>query len=44
MIVMIFPDHGSRYMSKVFNDQWMEDQGFLDEKHKPSTQPIEFVK
>jgi len=44
MIVMIFPDHGSRYMSKVFSDQWMEDQGFMDEKHKPSNKPIEFVR
>lgn len=44
MIVMIFPDHGSRYMSKVFNDQWMEDQGFMDEKHKPSNKPIKFVR
>ena len=37
MIVMIFPDHGSRYMSKVFSDQWMEDQGFMDEKFKPAS-------
>src|SRR5690606_18978559 len=29
-IVMIFPDHGSRYMSKVFSDEWMNDQGFFD--------------
>ena len=26
--VVIFPDHGSRYMSKVYSDQWMQDQGF----------------
>ncbi|WP_179353660.1 PLP-dependent cysteine synthase family protein [Winogradskyella vidalii] len=31
-IVVIFPDHGSRYMSKVYNDKWMEDQGFFDSK------------
>lgn len=29
-IVVIFPDHGSRYMSKIYNDQWMEEQGFFD--------------
>jgi len=29
-IVVIFPDHGSRYMSKIYNDEWMEQQGFLD--------------
>jgi cystathionine beta-synthase len=44
VVVMIFPDHGSRYMSKVFNDKWMENQGFMDETHKPSTKPIEYVK
>ena len=27
-IVVIFPDHGSRYMSKIYNDEWMENQGF----------------
>ncbi|NCT09297.1 MAG: cysteine synthase family protein [Flavobacteriia bacterium] len=30
MIVLIFPDHGSRYMSKIYNDRWMEQQGFFD--------------
>ncbi|MFT5752449.1 MAG: cystathionine beta-synthase, partial [Dokdonia sp.] len=29
-VVVIFPDHGSRYMSKVFSDTWMRDQGFFD--------------
>ena len=27
-IVVIFPDHGSRYMSKIYSDEWMEKQGF----------------
>ena len=27
-VVVIFPDHGSRYMSKIYSDQWMQDQGF----------------
>ena len=44
VVVMIFPDHGSRYMSKVFNDKWMKDQGFMDETLKPSIKPIEYVK
>ena len=44
VIVMVFPDHGSRYMSKVYNDQWMKDQGFMDETLKPFTKPIEYVK
>ena len=44
VVVMIFPDHGSRYMSKVFNDKWMKDQGFMDETLKPSIKSIEYVK
>ncbi len=27
---MIFHDHGSRYLGKMFNDDWMRDQGFLE--------------
>ncbi|SDG82960.1 PLP-dependent cysteine synthase family protein [Psychroflexus sediminis] len=29
-VVVIFPDHGSRYMSKVFSDEWMKAQGFTN--------------
>jgi len=29
-VVAIFPDHGSRYMSKVFSDDWMKSQGFTN--------------
>lgn len=43
-VVVIFPDHGSRYMSKVFNDDWMAEQGFFDSKNKEDAQCIEFVK
>lgn len=28
-VVLIFPDHGSRYMNKIYNDSWMKKQGFL---------------
>lgn len=28
VVVLIFPDHGSRYITKVYNDAWMESQGF----------------
>ncbi len=30
MIVVIFHDHGSRYLGKMFNDDWMRDKGFLE--------------
>lgn len=43
-IVVIFPDHGSRYMSKVFSDDWMNEQGFFDSKHEKAVNQIEFVK
>ncbi len=26
----ILPDHGSRYLSKIYNDQWMREHGYLD--------------
>ena len=42
-IVVVFPDHGSRYMSKVYSDKWMNDQGFFDSKTAtPIT--IEYIK
>lgn len=28
-VVLIFPDHGSRYITKVYNDEWMQSQGFM---------------
>jgi len=28
-VVMIFSDHGSRYMNKVYSDEWMKENGFL---------------
>ncbi|WP_425237304.1 PLP-dependent cysteine synthase family protein [Ulvibacterium sp.] len=43
-IVMIFPDHGSRYMSKIYSDKWMEDQGFFDSNTVEETQEIQFIK
>ncbi len=33
VVVVIFHDHGSRYMGKMFNDDWLRERGFLkDEK------------
>ncbi|WP_291869052.1 pyridoxal-phosphate dependent enzyme [Maribacter sp.] len=43
-VVVIFPDHGSRYMSKVYSDTWMENQGFLNAKAVEEAQEIEFIK
>ncbi len=32
VVVCIFHDHGSRYVGKVYNDQWMMERGFLEVK------------
>jgi cystathionine beta-synthase len=32
LVVCIFHDHGSRYVAKIYNDQWMLERGFLDVK------------
>jgi cystathionine beta-synthase len=29
MVVVIFHDHGTRYLGKMFNDDWMREKGFL---------------
>lgn len=34
VVVVLFHDHGSRYVGKMFNDDWMRDRGFLDEEKK----------
>ena len=43
-VIAIFPDHGSRYMSKVFSDDWMNEQGFFDSINEEEVQKIEFIK
>ncbi|SKB90976.1 cystathionine beta-synthase [Soonwooa buanensis] len=30
VVVVIFPDHGSRYITKVYSDKWMAEQGFVN--------------
>lgn len=32
VVVCIFHDHGSRYVGKIYNDQWMMERGFLEVK------------
>ncbi len=32
LVVVILHDHGSRYVAKVYNDEWMMERGFLDVK------------
>jgi|TARA_R100000479_G_scaffold97708_1_gene48408 cystathionine beta-synthase len=30
VVVVLFHDHGSRYVAKIYNDDWMREQGFID--------------
>jgi cystathionine beta-synthase len=32
VVVCIFHDHGTRYIGKIYNDQWMMERGFLEVK------------
>ncbi|WP_417198511.1 PLP-dependent cysteine synthase family protein [Bizionia sp.] len=43
VIVVVFPDHGSRYMSKIYSDTWMKEQGFLDTAKVKDKEGIEFI-
>lgn len=36
VVVALFSDHGSRYLGKIYNEEWMEDMGFSKEKKDPS--------
>ena len=43
IIVTVFCDHGSRYMSKIYSDKWMNDQGF-EEKSIEQESSIEYIR
>ncbi|GAA4282017.1 PLP-dependent cysteine synthase family protein [Gaetbulibacter aestuarii] len=43
-VVIIFPDHGSRYMSKVYSDKWMSEQGFFDSVNVHTAEKIQYIK
>ena len=30
VVVVLFHDHGSRYIGKMFNNDWMSEMGYLD--------------
>ncbi len=33
LMVILLPDHGTRYLGKVYNDDWMRNHGFLEDKN-----------
>ena len=43
-IVIVFPDHGSRYLSKIYSDEWMNNQGFYDSSfYQPKKNSINYI-
>lgn len=40
VMVVILPDHGTRYLGKVYNDTWMKDHGFLESMEFASARDI----
>jgi cystathionine beta-synthase len=43
VVVLLLPDHGSRYMEKIYSDEWMQKQGFFDTQ-KQAKGEVEIVK
>ena len=42
MIVAIIPDHGARYLSKLYNDNWMKDNQYLEPRLKLTASDVTF--
>ena len=43
-VVIVFPDHGSRYLSKIYSDEWMNNQGFYDSIfNQPNLNTINYI-
>jgi cystathionine beta-synthase len=40
VMVVILPDHGTRYLGKIYNDTWMKDHGFLESMEFASARDI----
>jgi len=43
-VVIIFPDHGSRYMGKIYSDKWMIAQGFTKFLTTENKKEVEYIK
>lgn len=40
VMVIILPDHGTRYLAKVYNDNWMKDHGYLESREFATAKDI----
>ena len=43
LVVVIFPDHGTKYMNKIYSDEWMKEQNFYD-SNQPQKKPATYIK
>lgn len=44
VMVVILPDHGTRYLGKIYNDDWMHERGFLESRDFATAKDIIFSK
>jgi cystathionine beta-synthase len=40
LMVVLLPDHGTRYLNKIYNDTWMKDHGFLESRNYATAKDI----
>ncbi len=40
LMVVLMPDHGTRYLNKIYNDNWMKDHGYLEEREFATARDI----
>ncbi|MFZ6663640.1 cystathionine beta-synthase [Peijinzhouia sedimentorum] len=40
VMVIILPDHGTRYLAKIYNDSWMKNHGFIEKKNFSTAKDI----
>jgi cystathionine beta-synthase len=40
LMVVVLPDHGTRYLAKIYNDSWMKDHGFLESREFATARDI----
>lgn len=40
VMVIILPDHGTRYLAKIYNDGWMKNHGFIEEREFATAKDI----
>jgi len=40
IMVVLLPDHGTRYLNKIYNDNWMKDHGFSEVRNYATAKDI----